>query len=190
MIAKNKIRRYQGASFALFVITVTLGYLGALLRPDASTAFVVEALRGFEFVQNMSSLEIFLFIFFNNTVKSFFAIVLGIIFAPLFFIAVNGLLLGMVIRVAGMKVGYLKLIASLLAHGSLELFGVLVAAGYGWWLGIEIWKKILGKNQDFDLKESIFYVTTRFAKIVVPLLLIAALIETYISPRILNYLEK
>lgn len=189
MIAKDKIPIYQRASFALFTISVTLGYLSAYFNPETARSIVFEALKGFDFVKEMNSLEILLFIFLNNAGKSLLAIILGVFFAPIVFIIVNGLLLGMVVRVVGTTIGYLEILATLMAHGIFELPAVLIAAGYGWWFGIQVWKKIFGQNPEFEIKEGFTFILKRFLKIVVPILAVAAFIETFISPQLMKYLE-
>lgn len=87
-------------------------------------------------------------IFINNAVKCVMVVFLGIFFGlyPLFFISVNGLIIGYVLKVAASGQVELSLfdtiVKGLLPHGILEIPAIILAAAYGMRLGRLLWKTI------------------------------------------------
>jgi stage II sporulation protein M len=160
----------------LFLGSCYLGYFLAEAYPDLAKK-EMEDLREFfrTFVsRDISPLEIFLIIFLNNSIKSFFAMILGVFFGivPVLFIFLNGLIIGFFAKFLGEEMGILKFVFLLLPHGILEIPAVILACSYGVQLGISLIKdrKGLGKK----IKVSVI----KFFKIVVPMLFVAAAVET------------
>lgn len=87
------------------------------------------------------TLSTFIFIFLNNAIKSVLVIFLGAFFGifPVFFLAVNGLIIGYIIKLTldgQMAVSLFDLIAKLLLpHGILEIPALIIAGAYGLRLG-------------------------------------------------------
>lgn len=143
----------------------------------------------FGFLQNLPPFAIFLFVLFNNAIKIFFSIILGLLFGifPLYFLYTNGFLLGIVSAYVLAKSSPLVLIAGILPHGILELTGVVIGCTYGVWLGVGFirlfkYKEPIGSK----LRKSIQV----YVKIILPILLVAALIEAYITPTLIDWAEK
>ena len=127
-----------------------------------------------EKTKGMSQLELIWFIFLNNLEVSFFGMVAGIflgIFSIIFAIS-NGLFLGIVSALTVQEEGY-SVLLSLLPHGIFELSAIFISLGLGLKFGSFIFKK--KKKQCF---ENYFWNCLRvFFFIVVPLLIVAAIIE-------------
>lgn len=167
-------RNFIYAAFAIFVFFILVGYF------IPAPAFIEQAIR--EFIasllvktQNMSWIELFGFIFFNNTQSSFFGMIFGFIFGilPLLTIIVNGYLLGFVSAKIVETEG-IMILWRLLPHGVFELPAVLISMG----LGLKIGTFIFKKKKIESLKEFSLKSLKAFLFIIIPLLIIAALIET------------
>ncbi|WP_339817675.1 stage II sporulation protein M [Paenibacillus sp. FSL R7-0216] len=135
-------------------------------------------------------LNFFLFIFFNNAVKSIMVILLGAIFGilPAFFLLMNGLVLGFVVTAAGAEGGNVLnlIVRGLLPHGVIEIPAILIAAGFGMQFGYLILKS-LGEVGSRDASERTvdwrgFLISAgRGAIWIVGMLLIAAVIESTLT---------
>lgn len=123
--------------------------------------------------RGLSQFGLIKFIFFNNLQSSFFGLVLGIFLGvfPVLFAALNGYILGFV---ASMSVneGGVGVLWKVFPHGIFELPAVFISLGLGLRTGMFILKSNKRPIKDF------FYEVMRvFVFVVVPLLIVAAVIE-------------
>ncbi|GGG07367.1 stage II sporulation protein M [Paenibacillus abyssi] len=87
--------------------------------------------------QNSSNPTLFMFvlIFLNNAVKSILIMYLGVLFGviPIFFILVNGMLLGYLFTVINQQGGdlFTLIVKGILPHGIIEIPAIIVACAYG-----------------------------------------------------------
>lgn len=160
----------------IFLGSCYLGYLLAEAYPSAvekEIETIREFFRGFS-SEKISPFEIFLLIFLNNSIKSFLAMLLGIFFGviPILFIFLNGLIIGFFASFIGSEIGIITFVLLLLPHGILEIPAVILACSYGFLLGVEFVRdrKNIGKH----VSKAVF----NFARFVLPMLLVAAFIET------------
>jgi stage II sporulation protein M len=119
---------------------------------------------------------------------SFIFLILGLILGifPIIFIAFNGYLVGVVAYLVGQERGLLFTLLALLPHGIVELPMVFMAAGIGLQLGHQVFLALIGRRNQVkkDLVDGLkFYFFW-----ILPLLLVAAIIETFITPLILSFL--
>lgn len=124
--------------------------------------------------EGMSQIELIRFIFFNNLQSSFFGLVLGIFFGifPVIFAAFNGYILGFVAFLS-VEEGGGGVLWKLLPHGIFELPAIFISLGLGLKAGVLIFKH--SKSKSFKYY---FYEFARiFIFVVIPLLIIAAIIE-------------
>ncbi len=134
-------------------------------------AFIEELL---EKTSGMSQEELVRFIFLNNVKSSFLGMILGVvlgIFSVITMIA-NGYLLGFVASIIVRSEGILVL-WRLLPHGIFELPAIFISLGIGLRLGTFIFKKNIVKS----FKDYLINSLRVFLFIIIPLLVIAALIE-------------
>ncbi len=126
--------------------------------------------------EGLSILGLMRFILLNNLRSSFFGMALGVFFGifPVFFAILNGYVLGFVSEMSVSSQGILSL-WRLLPHGIFELPAVFISLGLGMRLGTWIFKK--DKNK---FKENLLRVLKVFLLIVMPLLIIAAIIEGFL----------
>ena len=170
----NDSRKFIYSAVIIFLAFALVGYF--LPVPDVLSEkilkFVEELLSQTE---GMSWSQLLGFIFFNNLQSSFFGMILGIFFGLFSIVALvaNGYLIGFVSRIVSEKEGILVL-WRLLPHGIFEIPAILISTGLGIKLGTFIFQK-KGKE---TLKEIILKSLKAFFFVIVPLLIIAALIES------------
>ena len=114
-------------------------------------------------------IDLFVFITSNNIQVSFFSMILGILFGiiPTLTLIVNGYVLGFVINKSIASEG-IFIIWRLFPHGIFELPAVLISISLGIKLGTDL------KNFRKNIKSSLI----TFILVVVPLLVIAGIIES------------
>lgn len=124
--------------------------------------------------QGMSVSELTKYIFFNNLQSSFLGMILGVAlgFFSIFTVAVNGYLLGFVAS-RTVTVEGVFILWRLLPHGVFELPALIISLGLGLRLGSFVFQKQKVKSFKYYLLSSLRV----FLFIILPLLLIAAIIE-------------
>lgn len=124
--------------------------------------------------QNMGNFELIKFIFFNNIQSSFFGMIFGAFLGifPFMAIVANGYVLGFVASLAVNSEGVFVL-WRLFPHGIFELPAIFISLG----LGLKIGTFIFKKKKFESLKEYSLNSLRVFLFIVLPLLIIAAIIE-------------
>ena len=167
-----------------FVLSLFLGYAFGSLYEKRASELVNETFSSFKFVKEWESYKIFLFILANNATKAFAAMILGLFFGiiPILFVVLNGFLIGCVVSVFGKDMGF-SIVLALLPHGILEIPAVLISCAYGFELGILFYRKL--RNSYADLNYAVIRSIKKFLKIPLPMLIVAAFVETYITPLIL-----
>lgn len=122
---------------------------------------------------------VFLFILVNNLLATILMLLLGVAFGILtmFGIVSNGLVLGVLwVQAAGIT-GYWEAVLEVLPHGVFEIPAMLLAAAYGLRLGMAALERIRGRKV-LPISGQLKYALRRYVEIVLPLLVIAAAIET------------
>jgi len=137
------LKTYVLLSAALFFAGAGFGY-----GSEAFGTFLagqLEPLR--QIAERMNATEnaqlwFFLFIFFNNFVKSLLVVFLGALFGvfPIYFLVMNGMILGYVAAATGRAGGDVgqMLITGILPHGVFELTAIIIACAYGLKYGVLI----------------------------------------------------
>ena len=158
----------------IFLIFALIGFI--VPAPEPLTQKILEFLKEIlEKTQGMNFLELFWFIFWNNLKVSFIGILSGILFGifPLLTSVANGYLLGFVSSLVTLEESFLSL-WRILPHGIFELPAVFISLG----LGLKIGMFIFQKKRIKYLKKNLYDSLAVFFLIVLPLLVIAALIES------------
>ncbi len=174
------------AVVVLFVLSGIAGYFYTALNP-ASSDIALEGLEDLiELIMNMTPIEILLFIFFNNAIKSLMAFVLGLGFGliPLLFVISNGYILGVVTYLESQENGFTYIFLGILPHGIIELPMILISAAMGLRMGINVLNAMAGN--DVDIKGEFKQGISVFFRFIAPMLLLAAGIETFITPVVIG----
>lgn len=155
--------------------------------------FVISAIFGFVFHENLtflnkiieelilktqglSATELIFFILQNNLMSSLLSVAIGLFFGifPVFNAIVNGVVLGYVSALVSNEHG-LSILWRLLPHGIFELPAIFISLGLGIKLGFTLF---LGrKTRAKEFRRRFYNSANTFLMIVIPLLIIAALIE-------------
>ncbi len=173
-------------SILLAVLVAVIAFINGLLLPDDKANFMIENAR--QYLGRISFS--FWGIFFNNLLTAMIMILGGIIFSlpSLFFYYTNFLLLGVVIKSGFIKVGLLPVFLSLFPHGLFEIPAIMIsfsiALNFTFHLLERITLKIKGGTVELIKKSmAVFFLA------VVPLLIIAAIIEVFVTPYLVRSLK-
>lgn len=183
----RELRPFLITTLLLFALGIVAGNLLAGHSTFAGLK-VNESLGGFaQMFLNLPKPILALMIFANNAVKTLLVIVLGIAFAivPLVFILVNGLAIGVVLHLATQSMGLAYSILAIVPHGVFELPGVLSGAAIGVMLGSKAIKRLFRKSE-LKVGSELSRALKIFATIIVPLLLIGAITEAYLTAALLG----
>jgi len=181
------LRYYILFSFLLFFASSAGGYYLAQNFPREIEEYIREMESFLAPAREMSSFELFIFIFNNNVTKLFYALIFSFIggFSSLLTIVVNGLILGIFAEIVIKKVSLTYFVAGILPHGILELSVFFVLTAIGFRIGKTATWKLFGKggNLTLELAQGIrFYIL-----VLAPPLFVAALMEAFITPLILSF---
>lgn len=142
---------------------------------------------------NTTKFDVFVKIFSNNLKATLYMIVFGSIpflFVPVFSLVLNAFaisgLLALLLRMN--KITVSKFMLGILPHGIIEIPIIILAATLGVSLCISIIKIIKGEIELKDLIKLLNNISKVYILIIVPLLFIAAVIETYITPYFMSLL--
>ena len=187
----------------LFILTAVLAYIYFLYHPEqAQSAFakLAESLRR-RIPDGLQGFDKAFSIFINNSWVSFLSWFLGLVpllFLPVFTIISNGAAMGIVSAVSTTQgINPFMVFISIAPHGLLELPAVLYAASLGIYLSREIFKHLFlsesSKKPLFSpehIREPFIPLVKKvfitFMSVIFPLLLLAALIESFITPALIN----
>jgi len=164
-------KKYIYAMVSLFCLFVVIGFIVPL--PEEITKQLLDYFR--ELIQRtegFNSREMIWFLFTNNLTASFLVFVGGIFLGiiPLFNGILNGFVLGYAAKLSVLENGVFSL-WRLFPHGIFELPALFISLGLGLRLGVGIF-------QEKTSFKSLFVNSLRvFLLIVVPLLIVAAIIE-------------
>lgn len=168
----------ESKNYFLIIIIVLgffsiIGFLFPVFLIDMIREFVQEIV---EKTEGMGFFQLFVFIFQNNVMTAFFGLLLGLVLGlfPLLLAMVNGYVLGFVANFS-VSVAGISILFRLLPHGVFEIPALIISLGLGLKLGMFVFAKHGTRKQvlKYDLENSLRV----FLFVVVPLLLIAGLIE-------------
>lgn len=181
----GELRPYIKASVLLLALGIILGglagaqvlNLGAGLRE--SFRALVEMLAGLP----PPLLAIALFV--NNSLTVFFAMVLGVVggVVPVWSLLLNGYAIGWVAYLSIQAQGILPSLLAIVPHGIFELPAFLIGASIGLFLGVRAIRRAFG-NFEISLRDDLGRSLRFFARVILPLLLLAAAIEAFVTAAI------
>jgi len=158
---------------SIFLLFTLVGFF--MPAPNSISAWIADYIKnivnetsGFSLIQMIS------FIFFNNLKSSLAGMILGV-FLGIFSILValfNGYILGFVLS-ESVKTNGIFILWKLIPHGIFELPAVFISLG----LGLRMGAKVLFNRKKGELKKGFYNSLRVFLLVVIPLLIIAAIIE-------------
>ncbi len=96
-----------------------------------------------------------------------------------------GSITGLVMNAVGPEMSHQQFLVGILPHFVFEITGTFFAGTYGLWAGKQFYKKTI-KKESISIKQVIQQAFTKYLKIVLPLMLVAAAVETFITPIIIG----
>lgn len=184
------IRYYIIFSAAIFFFAVYFGYNLAENSSEQAKNILEEFKKMSEPVKNISPVGLFLFIFLKNSVAVliaiFFSVILG--FAPFFAVFANGMILGVFAYAFLQKFSLSVFLAGILPHGVIELPVLFFAAASGFRLWRAAFRRIIFSEKKFSAELAL--ALNFFFNTLLPLLLIAAFIEAFVTARFLAFLSR
>ncbi|CAJ36663.1 conserved hypothetical protein [Methanocella arvoryzae MRE50] len=182
------IRAYILVIAALWIFSSLIGATMALAMPEESQQFVEVISNQMKPLLSASQFDLMIGIFLNNTRASLLAMALGLGLGllPLLIIFVNGLAMGLVIALSTMTAGPLFIAAALIPHGIIEVPVVAISAAIGLRFGHCVLMAIL--RQAVDLKKELIEGVSVFVVWLVPLLFVAAFVESYVTLALVYFL--
>ncbi len=197
---KGKIRKNLDIAFfylkqlythLLFAVAITgffiiVGYSAVFIEPELSRTLFDEFVSSLNLVEGMSSFDLFLKIFSNNSLAIFIAIVGGFLFGilPVYVLVANGLVIGIFLNLFLIELSPLVFLVGIMPHGVIEIPVLLLASAVGLLAGQRSLKWLIwGRKFDFikALKDALLV----FAILLIPLL-VASFIESFITPWLLS----
>jgi stage II sporulation protein M len=178
------LKKYLWIVVVIFFLSLIIGVLVSVKNPELSKNYLNMFRDSFGWIKTLNPIEIVLLIFLNNAFKSFLALVLGVGLGviPLLFVAGNGVIVGMLAYIISRQQGILFVIAALLPHGIIEVPMILISAGIGLRLGHKMLPSLTGLKT--DIKKELIEGIGFYMRVIVPLLFVAAMIETFVTPLI------
>lgn len=169
----NYIKESKAYIYSVIIIFAISLFYGAIFHDQLN--FLSEYITNIiKLTENLSGIKLIAFILNNNIISSFFGLFFGILFGffSIFNTLFNGIMIGFVLEKVSSTSGILQ-IWRLFPHGIFELPAIFVSLGLGLKLGTFVFKKDKIKT----LKEYLRLSWITFLLIVIPLLVIAAIIE-------------
>jgi stage II sporulation protein M len=176
------LRRFILLSGIVFFLFLIIGYYASGYLQTSILEQFQEVFKG---LTKLGPFELTFFIFLNNSVKSFAAIILGVAFGivPIIFLVLNGLIIGLVIFEVIKAKGILFTLAAILPHGIIEIPLFLISTAIGLKIGYEVIRKIKGKG---NVKKEVKIGVKLFILKILPLFFLAAIIEVFITPFVVS----
>lgn len=180
--------RYVGMTAAAFLVLLMLAYAAGRLFPDIPVTVISafnEDIAGSGIVQEDGSFNV-LALFANNLR----AMVLGVLYGFIPFLYLPALALGVNAAILGMLASlidgqWLLLAAGILPHGIFELPALFLSLAAGLCLCKNI-NVYIRKNEKGVMKPLLLNILRVVALLVLPLLVIAAVMETYVTPALMQ----
>lgn len=181
----TELNPYILFSALVFALSIAAGYIAYELYPELAMQSVSGLEELVQRLQNLSPLEIMLIIFINNIIAMFIAVLFGIALGivPFLVLVLNGFIIGTIVRMLLLEMGWGFIIAGLVPHGIIEIPLLLLSTSIGMRIGFEVLRAIAGKPS--DIKQEFIKGMKFFFYWMVPLIFLAALIETFITPVIM-----
>ena len=175
-------------SAVLFVAVLFYSFIYGLKNPQ-STASMITWAKDFLSAKFLSTTTVpilkFILLFISNSIVNFLMIIGGIIFGiyPIYTIFNNASLTGTVLSFSYHKFGLVVTLANYLPHSLTELTAFFISAGLGLWLGVKFFRKIFFREHE-EFRAAFKCAWQKYYKVILPLLLISAIIEAFVTPHI------
>ncbi len=180
------IRFYILLSSFVFASGVVTGYFFVSDFPEETQEIVEKLKELFASGEEMTQFQIFLFILENNVTKLLLVLLLGIFagIIPLFASFANGMILGLFGCLISESLSWKFFLVGILPHGVIEIPVLILATAIGMRIGkVALWRLFGGK---VGIKKELAKALKFYIIVLVPLLILAAAIEAFITSAMLD----
>lgn len=173
-------------TIAIFLMMTVFSWYLFKENPDMADSLLAGVIDKFQSVAPDGEISM-IRLFRNNLQASFIGAVSGLIpflFLPLMGILANSAVMGLVLTIASSAgiPAWKALLFGIAPHGIFELTAVFLCYAMGLSLCWGLTKKITGHGRGFYVKDHLLSCLRLFFVAVIPLLLIAAAIESWVTP--------
>lgn len=136
-------------------------------------------------IENSDITSIFGFILFNNLFVNLLWMILGLfaVFPSVYFSSFNGFILGAFAYTFAAETSTTLVVVGLLPHGIIEIPTMILSSSVGMGLGYTVINKLRGKG---SLRKELNLAIKLYIKRIVPLVILAAIIEVTITPLLIG----
>ncbi|MCK9590461.1 MAG: stage II sporulation protein M [Methanoregula sp.] len=173
-------------TFLLFFAAITVGWVGTMQNPEIGEnlmkLFEKEVANQ---IQGKESPDIFVKLFFNNLEACILLFLGGVSFGILtiFIMSLNGIMIGAIMEIVAKDHSAVFVAAAILPHGIFEIPAFILSGA----LGILLAQSLIAEwYNGADTAEDAQKFSRTFIRYVLPLVLIAAFIEAFITPVIIH----
>ena len=188
-LSRDLIKREFLNTAAAFGVLVLLGFAAGMIFPDMAQqtlqnfAAQVEQLG---LTDDVPQSQLMATLFFNNITASLLSMLYGLIPFSALALGTNALMLGAFAAIYQQQgIGFGAYFVGVLPHGIFELSALILSCALGLLICRTGTERIL-KKSDTPFFRRVLDCIRVFLTFSVPLLLVAALIETYVTPALLN----
>ena len=181
-----EIRFYILFSSLVFISGVFTGYFFVYDFPEETKEIVEKLKELFASGEKMTDFQIFLFILENNVIKLFTVLLLGIFagIIPLFTSFANGMILGIFGCLVSESLSWSFFFVGILPHGIIEIPVLILSTAVGMRIGkVALWQLFGG---EIGIKKELAKAIKFYIIVLVPLLILAAAIEAFITTILLD----
>jgi stage II sporulation protein M len=174
-------KRYIFLSSLIFGLSILTGIIAVKQTPIEARQNMREVSEENASRADSPIYTTFAYIFFNNALINLICILSFFTFGliSLYILLTNGYTIGVVADIFSQEKGAVKTVAIFSPHGIFEIPAFLIATGLGIFLGVAFFRYML---YDEPLEQSFRHALNIYMTVVVPLNLLAALIEAYLVP--------
>jgi stage II sporulation protein M len=172
--------------FLLFFTTILVGWVGTAQNPAIGTEFM----KLFEKdvagqVMDGSDLAVGSKIFLNNLEACLLLFLGGASFGilTLFIMSLNGIVIGAILELVHKQHSAAFVAAAILPHGVFEIPGFIIAGALGIMLSQSLVNEYYGAG---DAAMEARHLARNFVLLVIPLIFIAAMVEAFITPQVIQ----
>lgn len=161
----KKFKKILKLNSLIFLIAILIGFITPYGNNLISNLFE----DSISLIKDFSTLEIIFYLILSNIRAALMIVLFGFLFLSIPSLFINGFFVGSVFRSSGTNI--LSSIALIIPHGIFELPALILAASLGTLISME-W---FSKNRDF--RKVLKYSGKVFLRVIIPLLVIAGIIE-------------
>lgn len=169
----------------LFFISGVFGFFVADSNLVWTKEFIDALAENFMSLMEKDSSVLWFYIFVNNLSVSLMLLVFFFLFgiAPILALLSNGLTIGILVAYSISRIGLDNVFLAIVPHGILEIPAFLIAAALSLYLSKKFFLFLRKKRAQF--RQDLLFAIKIMLFVVTPLLLVAAIIETFVTPLLL-----